>query len=426
MKKISRRGGAYLLTVLMALAAGFGWGFLSHYRQLFPFRWLRATAVDLGIIQAHVGLDWRGAAPPRPDLRASPYLAGTFDPNSRESGVLVSDAERAMPGGTLVITRREGRALAVLVGLDGQPLWTWPLTVFQSPHSAVLLANGDLVVVDAGSAVARLDRSGQLRWRVVGQFHHEVAVVGDHILALRSHPRVEPRIHSTAKVLDDEIVRLDLEGNELESLSILESLIHSPYGFLVPSPADAELERIAGRRPFEFLELDLLHTNQISPTGFSAARVEALARPGNLLISIRNLSLLVVLDGGSHEVLWAWGPGRLVYQHHSTLLPSGRLLVFNNGLARSEVLEVDPETHRVEWSYHADDFFTDVAGSCQRLDNGNTLITESMTGYVFEVTPQGELVWVWANPDISADGTRRSLYRATRYRLEKLGWLESS
>ena len=34
---------------------------------------------------------------------------------------------------------------------------------------------------------------------------------------------------------------------------------------------------------------------------------------------------------------------------------------------------------------------------CQRLPNGNTLITEADTGRVFEVTRKGEVVWEFGN-----------------------------
>jgi len=37
-------------------------------------------------------------------------------------------------------------------------------------------------------------------------------------------------------------------------------------------------------------------------------------------------------------------------------------------------------------------------GSCQRLPNGNTLITESNPGRAFEVTPDQKIVWEYINP----------------------------
>lgn len=420
----TRRAGALFSACLLVLATGFTWGFLAHRQRLFPFTWLRAAALGLGVVRGDVRVSWRAAAGPRPGLEASPYLAGTFDPEARMRGVLVADPKRAMPGSTLVLTRSQGEPLALLAGLDGKPVWTWRLGAIATPQLGVLLADGDLLVLDAGQALVRLDRLGRVRWRAVGAFHHSLSLAGERILTLRSRPRVEPRVHPRAPVMDDEIVILDLDGRELEAVSILEALLASPQAFLLPGPSDEELGAIAVGRKLEELELDILHTNHVSLTAVADAGVEALARPGNYLISVRNLNLLAVLDGQSHAVLWAWGPGRLVQQHHPTLLPSGRLLVFNNGETRSEVLEVDPATRRVEWRYSADGFFTNIGGSCQRLANGNTLITESMTGHVLEVTSEGERVWVWANPDVSPEGIRQAVYRATRHGPEELGWLE--
>ena len=42
-----------------------------------------------------------------------------------------------------------------------------------------------------------------------------------------------------------------------------------------------------------------------------------------------------------------------------------------------------------------------------------TLICESERGYVFEVTPDGEKVWEFWNPDL-VDGSRRRIYRYAR------------
>ena len=35
---------------------------------------------------------------------------------------------------------------------------------------------------------------------------------------------------------------------------------------------------------------------------------------------------------------------------------------------------------------------------CQRQPNGNTLICEGMWGRLFEVTPDGEIVWEYVSP----------------------------
>ncbi len=85
------------------------------------------------------------------------------------------------------------------------------------------------------------------------------------------------------------------------------------------------------------------------------------------------------------------------------------------GRAGSRILEIDPVTLELVWSYrHANFFSTNISGA-QRLPNGNTLITEGAPGRVFEVTAEGENVWEYMNPP-SPYSTRgsNSVYRAYR------------
>jgi outer membrane protein assembly factor BamB len=101
------------------------------------------------------------------------------------------------------------------------------------------------------------------------------------------------------------------------------------------------------------------------------------------------------------------------------MLPNGNLMVFDNGYSRgwSRVVEYDPSSGEIVWEYKASDpyeFFSRGRGSCQRLPNGNTLITESAKGRVFETTPDGKLVWEFMNPSRQLD-RRGTFYRSMRY-----------
>jgi hypothetical protein len=64
------------------------------------------------------------------------------------------------------------------------------------------------------------------------------------------------------------------------------------------------------------------------------------------------------------------------------------------------VLEIDPITQEILWSYGGadDSFFSRTLGTCQRLPGGNTLIVESENGRALEVTPDGTIVWEYRNP----------------------------
>jgi outer membrane protein assembly factor BamB len=108
------------------------------------------------------------------------------------------------------------------------------------------------------------------------------------------------------------------------------------------------------------------------------------------------------------------------------VLENGNILLFDNGFEQSRILEIDPQTNHIVWSYGPNgSFFSETRGSNQRLPNGNTLITESDSGYVFEVTQTGETVWKFANPIVDEDTSEReAIWRMKRFDPAELAWLE--
>ena len=88
----------------------------------------------------------------------------------------------------------------------------------------------------------------------------------------------------------------------------------------------------------------------------------------------------------------------------------------------------------IVWIYETDGyanlrFFSKSMGTQQRLPNGNTLICEGMTGRVFEVTYEGEMVWEYVNPFYGPDerfGNANRLFRAYRYDADFTGFAGKS
>jgi hypothetical protein len=124
-----------------------------------------------------------------------------------------------------------------------------------------------------------------------------------------------------------------------------------------------------------------------------------------VLLSFREINTIAILDLESEAIVWA-ARGPWLRQHDPDLLANGNILLFDNqghvgpgGITR--VIEFDPATGRVEWSYAGtarERFESEVRSSQERLANGNTLITESDGGRLFEITPAGEVVWNFVNP----------------------------
>lgn len=296
------------------------------------------------------------------------------------------------------------RAEAVLTDMEGRVLhrWRYPLRrlwpdLAADPNAAKLeyfrrahlFPNGDLLAVYEGQGLVKLDRGSRVLWAHRGGIHHDLAVTesGD-IWALDREGKIIPRINPQAGVLEDMVTVLGPQGRVRRRFSLLAAFERSAYASLLRSMPTRG---------------DIFHTNTLEVLdGSEAARLPAFRR-GNLLISVREIDALAVVDPDREKVVWALaGPFRR--QHQPTLLSGGRLLLFDNqglGRDRSRVIELDARTGRVLWQYGGrpgQDLASRTLGSCQRLANGNTLITESENGRALEVTPTGRVVWELNNP----------------------------
>jgi Arylsulfotransferase (ASST) len=179
---------------------------------------------------------------------------------------------------------------------------------------------------------------------------------------------------------------------------------------------------------YEHLDVE---TDRICPLDrrheWTHANTCAVLPDGNVLTSFRLLNTVVIIDRHRGAFSWKWGREELGHQHDPHLLPNGNILLFDNGwhavhpTPRSRVLEVQPTTDTIVWSYETKPgwkFFSSFISGAQRLPNGNTLICEGMTGRLFEVTSVGEVVWEYVNPFFSDDerfGRNNTVFRAYRY-----------
>jgi hypothetical protein len=160
---------------------------------------------------------------------------------------------------------------------------------------------------------------------------------------------------------------------------------------------------------------------------------------GDIVGSFRHLNNLIIVDRQIGEIKWRWGKWELGHQHNPTVLDNGNILLFDNGCHRlgsydqrhrvtfegfSRVIEVNPQTDEIEWEYKENPpthFWSSVCSSAQRLPNGNTLICEAVSGRIFEVTREKEIVWEFVNPiqapsvDSGHMGISNLVYKATRY-----------
>ncbi|KAB8072056.1 hypothetical protein BDV29DRAFT_158894 [Aspergillus leporis] len=153
---------------------------------------------------------------------------------------------------------------------------------------------------------------------------------------------------------------------------------------------------------------------------------------GNVIASMRNTSSVVVISRETGEVLWFLTQPVVNQQHCAHELPSGDILVLDNGVFRpgisvpfSRAVVVSKKTKEVVWEYSDRStggigLFTPFMGSAQRLENGNVVICEAATGRILEVTETGELVWEFVVPQLS--NYRSVLGEGELGEMEKMGF----
>jgi hypothetical protein len=375
-------------------------------------------------------------------IRSLGYLSG-YEDAPLVNGVTIHDPQRAYDGYTLLISGH-GPGIS-LIDMEGNLVHDWfsnEVTVYglwpeaENPEvdidlwrRAHLYPNGDLVVLINDGGVVKVDRDSNLLW--VSEYlgaHHDLDVGDDgriYVIGRRIH--LNERYNAEALIAEDYICVLDSTGATLDIVSALDLVADSRFAPVLRRAVD-------GTETPLHMSGDILHCNTIEyiredmlPDGYDGP-----LRPGTLLLSMRAVDLVCAVDLEEKSVYW--GETSLWHmQHQPTLLENGNLLVFDNqGMGEaSSVLEFDPSgTREVVWSYRGDEehpFYSPGVGTCQRLPNGNTLITESMYGRAFEVTSEGEIVWEYYNPYRAGENLEliATLHEAYRYSPDEIeGWLE--
>ncbi len=169
-------------------------------------------------------------------------------------------------------------------------------------------------------------------------------------------------------------------------------------------------------------------------------------KDGNILASLRSVSAVIIISRETGQVIWHLDSTVVAQQHCASELENGDIIVFDNGTFRyresatySRVIQVSRATKQIVWQYrdpHPMTFFTPFMGGAQRLQNGNTLITEAAFGRIFEVTMEGKICWEYINPhfadykgldahEIEAyfDYPANAMFRAYKYTPEQVPWL---
>jgi hypothetical protein len=312
------------------------------------------------------------------------------------------------PGYNLVLYRRR---VPMLIDMQGRVVHSWPKV--RAVGRARLDAAGRLLVIGTDDRIKEYDWDGALTWayalpRTDDLPHHDViGLANGNVLVLAQETATR----------SDYLQEVDRAGRVVREWW--------PRDHLEDHFPDRD------RRYPDPTHLNSLH--ELGPNRWFDAGDERF-RPGNLLLSARNLDTVFVVERATGDIVWKHRDA-LDFQHEALMVPRGVLgaglvVVFNNGThdrnayRRSQIRVVDPTDGRLVWEYSTPTFYTSVAGVQQVLPNGNLLVTSSEGGRAFEITPAKEKVWEWIPPYLPM--------RVVRYppdhcpQLEALGPLDPS
>jgi hypothetical protein len=384
---------------------------MKKIKYILPLFWVALATVTLSLLANY--------------LRRTDQKSSIANPGHR--GVIVNEKQSSPNDLTLISLAP--RQAAHLMDLEGNLVHSWtapisdfnysdkdhgcffknqkaPWKLFKCGWQAVALdPHEDLIVVAGQQFLAKLDWNSNILWKIPGVFHHDISVTQEgFIFAL------EKQFHSFRwngedfKIIDEVITKISPDGKILKRVSLLS--LFQPFtananSLLIKGFFEKETSKEIDPYTDENQELkDMLHSNGIQYIEFN---IPNLCKKGDLLVSVRKLNLIGLLDFENEKVRWTWGQNELTGQHSPSVLKEGTILIFDNreNIEISRVLEVNPKDWKVAWVYGPQDtsrFFTKSNGRVQRLQNGNTLITSSLEGRMFEVTKGGKVIWDYLSP----------------------------
>jgi hypothetical protein len=326
-------------------------------------------------------------------------------------------------GGFTLFTPLGGKDV-FLINMKGEVVHTWNVPREPAGHGH-LLPNGHLLYAaksencqladfrGSGGSLIELDWRGNVVWEYQDGFiHHSFLRLKDGKTLILKWIPVPPEVAAN--------VRGGIEGSERDGVMWGDAIEE-----ITPSG-----KKVWEWKAHEHLDVQKDVICPLDPRDkWTNANHISISDNGDLLISLSRINTIAIVDKATGNITWRWGaPYELAHQNGAKFLSNGNIIVFDNGLhppgfdfGYSRVLEIDLSSDRVVWAYQTATFalfYSSIMGGCQRLPNGNTLICESTSGRVFEVTSSCEIVWEYISPycfDTKNYGRSNIVFNASRY-----------
>ncbi len=320
--------------------------------------------------------------PSRDDLEAGEPYVDVYDP------------AKACGGTTLLADLHDAEKPRIIeVNMLGQIVWQYELPdeLKQADYVGLdveRLSNDHILFVVSNKGIYEIDRNGAIVW----------SHLDNHV----SHDADRLPNGNTLYVFGNNDGRNDAQMKEVDSSGEVVWSWYANTEFLIDAYKD------------------------ISRGGWTHANALTRLNNGSTLVSLRNFDLTVEVGTDGLEA-WSFDWGDLgvttVDPHEPEIQSNGNLLVCLQRGSPDQAVEIDRSAGEVVWRYSRAGLRT--ARDCDRLPNGNTLIVGVLTGgtadrfdddesVVFEVTPDGEIVWQLKLKEVIVGQSPGVFYKAER------------
>jgi hypothetical protein len=258
----------------------------------------------------------------------------------------------------------------------------------------VLTEDGGIVFHDVGP-LFKIGACSNLEWVVNGVFHHSVERDADGNFWVPSFVEPGPAARTKFPPFRDEaITQVSPDGRVLLSRSVSAILERAGQRGLMYGT------RLFGNRSYEY---DALHLNDIQPALYSSPYWEK----GDLLLSIRNLSTVLLYRPGTDNIVWL-KTGPWLHQHDVDFVGNSRISVYGNDVVRKL------DGREVLFDGHNSSYLLDLAsaavsspyagvlgraevrtlteGRQDVLEGGDIFVEETNYGRLLRVSPRA-VVW---------------------------------
>ena len=292
--------------------------------------------------------------------------------------------------------------------LRGPPQTDWNIDT----HGALALPDGSVVFNFEYGGLVKLDRCGNILWKVARPTHHSVEqsesggfwVPGQRYVLSAGEspfPPFEPPLK------EDTILKVSEAGEVLTELSVPKLFYDNGLVALLTGTGH-------WFKPKAEWDQEILHLNKISELPSSIANDFNMFEAGDLALSMREQNLVMVISPNTGRIKW-WRVGPWLRQHDPEFTAGGKMIVFNNNVFAnfdisrlsnpnaaypSNIIEIDiaSDEHRVLYGGRkGQELFSILRGKVEATPTKGLLVTEFEGGRVFQTNAAGRIVWEYIN-----------------------------